>query len=141
MRVLTSVWQQLRSSPPKLFLGKGVLKIRRNFTGEHPCRSVREHPCRSVVSVKQLYLNHSSAWVFSCKFFYIFPEDLFIRTPLEGCFESCKSLKQRSRNLIERRSFFVSFEKHMWFYRRIISWLFSDSLKTTRVYLHFSWFV
>ena len=29
-----------RSSPLKVFLGKGVLKICGKFTGEHPCRSV-----------------------------------------------------------------------------------------------------
>ena len=29
-----------RSSPPEVFLGKGVLKICSKFTGEHPCRSV-----------------------------------------------------------------------------------------------------
>ena len=29
-----------RSSPPDVFLGKGVLKICSKFTGEHPCRSV-----------------------------------------------------------------------------------------------------
>ena len=29
-----------RSSPPEVFLGKGVLKIYSKFTGEHPCRSV-----------------------------------------------------------------------------------------------------
>ena len=28
-----------RSSLPKVFLGKGVLKICRKFTSEHPCRS------------------------------------------------------------------------------------------------------
>ena len=26
-----------RSSPPEVFLGKGVLKICSKFTGEHPC--------------------------------------------------------------------------------------------------------
>ena len=30
----------LRSSPPEVFLRKGVLKICSKFTGEHPCRSV-----------------------------------------------------------------------------------------------------
>ena len=30
----------LRSSPPWVFLGKGVLKICSKFTGEYPCRSV-----------------------------------------------------------------------------------------------------
>ena len=44
-----------RSSHPELFLGKAVPKICSKFTGEHPCRS------------KQLYWNHTSAWVFSCK--------------------------------------------------------------------------
>ena len=32
--------QTLRSSPPVVFLGKGVLKICSKFTGENPCRSV-----------------------------------------------------------------------------------------------------
>ena len=27
-----------RSSPPEMFLGKGVLKIFSKFTGKHPCR-------------------------------------------------------------------------------------------------------
>ena len=29
----------IRSSPPEVFLGKGVLKISSKFTGEHPCRN------------------------------------------------------------------------------------------------------
>ena len=45
----------VRSSHSKVFLGKGVPKICNKFTGEHPCRS--------VISV-----NHTSAWVFFCKF-------------------------------------------------------------------------
>ena len=31
---------QCASNPPEVFLGKGVLKICRKCTGEHPCRSV-----------------------------------------------------------------------------------------------------
>ena len=31
---------RFRSSPPEVFLRKGVLKICSKFTGEHPCRSV-----------------------------------------------------------------------------------------------------
>ena len=31
---------QCRSSPPKVFLLKGVLKVCSKFIGEHPCRSV-----------------------------------------------------------------------------------------------------
>ena len=36
-----------RSSPPKMFLQKGVLKICSKFLGEHPCQS--------VISIKLLY--------------------------------------------------------------------------------------
>ena len=54
-----------RSSPPEVFLGRGTLKICNKFTGEHPCWS--------AISIKllvalQLYWNHTSSWVFSCKF-------------------------------------------------------------------------
>ena len=42
-----------------MFLGKGVPKICSKFTGEHPCRS--------VISILQLYWNHTSTWVLSCK--------------------------------------------------------------------------
>ena len=31
---------KLRSSPPQVFLGRGVLKIYRRFIGEHPSRNV-----------------------------------------------------------------------------------------------------
>ena len=31
--------RQYRNSPSKVFLGKGVLKVWSNFTGEHPCQS------------------------------------------------------------------------------------------------------
>ena len=43
------------SSPPGVFLGKGVLKRCSKFMGEHPCRA------------KKLYWNHTLAWVFPCK--------------------------------------------------------------------------
>ena len=32
--------EKIRSSPPEVFLGKGVLKKYRKFTGEHPCLGV-----------------------------------------------------------------------------------------------------
>ena len=49
---------EFRSSPLELFLQKGVLKICRKFTGEHPCRK--------VISIKlQLYWNRTSPW--TCK--------------------------------------------------------------------------
>ena len=72
-----------RSSPPEVLLGKSILKICSKFTGEHPYRS--------VISVKFLKLHCKFIeialryGVFSCKF-AVFPEHLFIRTPLEGYF-------------------------------------------------------
>ena len=36
----------------------------------------------------QLYWNHISAWVFSCKFDVYFSEHLLLRPPLEGTFSS-----------------------------------------------------
>ena len=46
----------LRSSHPEVFLGKGVLKICSEFTGEHPCRS--------VISIKLKLKSHFSMGVF-----------------------------------------------------------------------------
>ena len=52
-----------RSSPLEVLLGKRILKLGSKFTGEHPCRSLI-----SIKVAKQVYWNHISAWVFSCKF-------------------------------------------------------------------------
>ena len=38
--IIYTVSFTLSSSPPEVFLGKGVLKICSKFTGEQPCRSV-----------------------------------------------------------------------------------------------------
>ena len=59
----------IRSSPPELFLGKGVLKICSKFTGQHPCRS--------AISIK-------------------LQSNLFLRTPLEGCSYSIVFRSSRS---------------------------------------------
>ena len=56
-----------RSRHTEVFLGKGVLKKCSKFTGEHPCQSLI-----SIKLLKQLYWNHTSAWVFSCKFAALF---------------------------------------------------------------------
>ena len=56
------LWKQLglfRSSPPEVFLRKGVLKICSKFTGEHPCRS--------VISIKFQSNFIKIALRFSCK--------------------------------------------------------------------------
>ena len=59
-----------RSSPPKVFLGEGILKIGSNFTGMHPCRS--------VISIK-LFCN-------SLFFFRSSPPEVFLkRDILEIC--------------------------------------------------------
>ena len=71
----TTLFANIRSSRPEVFLGKGVLKICRKFTGEHPCRS--------VISIKLLC---TSAWMFSCKFAAHFQEHLFTGAPVENCF-------------------------------------------------------
>ena len=57
-----------RSSPPKVFLGKGVLKTSSKFAGKHPCQS--------MISIK-LLCNHTSTWVFCCKFAAYF-QDAFL---------------------------------------------------------------
>ena len=44
-----------KSSPPEVFLVKGVLKICSKFTGEHPCQSVisleitLRHGCSPII--------------------------------------------------------------------------------------------
>ena len=45
-----------RSSRPKVFLGKGVLKICSKFTGEHPCRSAISIKLQS--NIIQITLRH-----------------------------------------------------------------------------------
>ena len=63
------------SSHPEVFLEKRVLKICSKFTGEHPCRSVTgEHPHFGMGVL--LYI--------CC----IFSEQLFLGTPLGGCFST-----------------------------------------------------
>ena len=64
----TTLFANIRSSRPEVFLGKGVLKICRKFTGEHPCRSVISIKLLCSFIALQLYWNHTLAWVFSCKY-------------------------------------------------------------------------
>ena len=66
-----------RSSHPGVFLEKDVLKICSKFT--------REHPCRSVISIK--LRNKSLFGTGILQYIWcIFPEHLFIRAILDGCF-------------------------------------------------------
>ena len=41
------IYTKYRSSRPEVFVGKGALKIRSKFTGEHPCGN--------AISIKLLY--------------------------------------------------------------------------------------
>ena len=64
---LTSQRMNIRSSPPEVFLGKGILRICSIFTGEHPCLS--------VISIKllrnfiEITLQHGSYLVKSLQIF------------------------------------------------------------------------
>ena len=53
------------SSHPKVFLGKGVLKICSKLTGEHPCRNVNK-------VAKQLYCNDTAIGCFPVNLLHIF---------------------------------------------------------------------
>ena len=55
-----------RSSRPKMFLAKGVLKIRSASTGEYPWQS--------VISI---YWNYTLVWIFSCKYAAYFQNTFF----------------------------------------------------------------
>ena len=52
-----------------MFLVKGALKICNKFTGEHPCR----------LYWHQLYWNHTSTWMFSCKFAAYFQNTFYYK--------------------------------------------------------------
>ena len=64
----------LEAAPPQMLLRKDVLKICSKFT--------EEHPCRYVISIK-LTWNHTSVWMFFCKFVHIF-RTLFLRNTYGG---------------------------------------------------------
>ena len=67
-------------SHPEVFLGKVVLKICSNFTGEHQCR--RAILINLLCHFSEIVLRHGCSLVICC----IFSENLFLRTPLDGCF-------------------------------------------------------
>ena len=75
-----------KSSPPEVFLGKGVLRICSKFTGVDLCQS--------VISIKlqsNFNWNSSSVWKFSCKFaahFHnTFPLEHLWRAASEVCYQ------------------------------------------------------
>ena len=71
-KVKSNIENDDRSSPPEVFLEKGVLKLYRKFTGEHPCRS--------VISIKLLFCNFIEITLghgFSCTFTAYFQNIFF----------------------------------------------------------------
>ena len=60
--------EMFKRSRSEAFLGKGVLKIYSNFTGEYPRRSAI---CK-VGSARQFYWNHTSTWCSPVNLLHIF---------------------------------------------------------------------
>ena len=67
-------------SRPKVFLGKGALKICSKFRGEHPCRSVIS--IKLLCNFIEITLQHGCS---PLNLLHIF-RALFLRTPLGYCF-------------------------------------------------------
>ena len=113
-----------KSSPPEVFLRRGVLKIWSKFTGEHPCQSVILMKLQS--SFIEITLRHEC-----------FPVNLlnisghpFIRTSQEGCFcKSFKGLKKLLKQLlaeIHDNEFFCKYVMVLWHF---LKYSFSTVLK------------
>ena len=69
-----------RSSPSEIFWGKGILKIRNRFTGEHPCRNAIS--IKLLCSFIEITFRHGCSPI---NLLHIF-KYLFLKTSLEGCF-------------------------------------------------------
>ena len=69
----------IRSSPPEVFLGKGVPKICSKLTREYPCRSVILTKLQS--NFIEITLWHGRSPVN----FQQVSEHLFLKAPLDGC--------------------------------------------------------
>ena len=73
--IVVSNWE---NSLPEVFLGKGILKTCSKITGEHPYRSVIY--CEATL-LKSHFGMGVLLWIYC-----IFSEQLFLGTPLSGCF-------------------------------------------------------
>ena len=103
-----------RSSPPKVFLGIGILKICSKF--------IEEHPCQSVISIK-----------LQNKICCIFPEHLFFWTLLGGCFwgYSNKQSLPRNRWHIYQTEYFFMESRHLpkkFTMKKLLESLFSQTV-------------
>ena len=77
------IFASFRSIHPQAFLQKGFLKISKKFT--------IEHSCRSVIVIEIILWHGCSLWICSLcslQICFIFSEDLFLESPLDGCFWS-----------------------------------------------------
>ena len=111
----------------------------RGFPGKRCSENIQQIYRRTPMprcNFNKLYWNHTSAWVFSCKFAAYFQNNnLFPRAPLEGCFciwsidvncsncygnkFSSNSIDQWSwqdnrRNFLNRRNFFCNVKTQYW---------------------------
>ena len=72
----------VRSNPPEVFLGKGVLKICNIFTGKHPCRSVIS---KLLCSLIEITLRHGCSPVNLLRIF----KPLFYKNTYRGLLLYC----------------------------------------------------
>ena len=87
--------QFIRSTHTQVSVGKGFLQIWSKLTGQLPCRSVILIKFHS--NIIEITPGHGYSPVNYC----IFPEHLFLRIPLDGCFWFMYLLgSQASSNLI-----------------------------------------
>ena len=92
-----------RSSLTEVFLGKGVLKICSNFTGEHPCQSVIL--IKLLCSFIEVILWHTCSPVNLQHIFRI----LSRKNTSEGCFCLCKRIiSQRMLCFVLKKTFALS---------------------------------
>ena len=73
-----------RSSRPDVFLGNGVLKIYSKFTGVPKCDFNKS----CFATLLKPHFGMSVLLYICC----IFSERLFLKTPLGGCFCTCKDI-------------------------------------------------
>ena len=87
--------QFIRSTHTQVSVGKGFLQIWSKLTGQLPCRSVILIKFHS--NIIEITPGHGYSPVNYC----VFPEHLFLRIPLDGCFWFMYLLgNQASSNLI-----------------------------------------
>ena len=80
-----------RSSRPKVFCKKGVLRNFLKFTGKHLCQNLFFNKVVILILINFIK-NQTLAQVFSCEFCEISKNAFFYRTPPGDYFQLCSSL-------------------------------------------------